>query len=317
MLKKFFNKYGIVERAVVNREHYTDFSRGSGFILFKESNSAQKVLDEEKPFILNNKIFYCQPCLLRNEVKNKKIDYSSSHHTDYSKKKSPDFQKLGRSVSRAKPKKKEKKRRQSIKSLDQNNNHQKKEEVSVDSPSERSYEDSWDLSNFVESERRKRKLRKIRSFHVHEFEKELKNEKRRRITPPSSIKGRETLFYSPPKFRPKQDDYVNKNRKQNYSNRPINFNKCRINPDYPERRATPCNFEFPETNVISSHLMLFKPEPVSPPKMSDCLDTLRKPGQPKNNYVLNRGELAWNVLRRKQNRRSRMECEPAMMMLEY
>lgn len=77
MLAQFFSRYGEIERVVVNREHYTNISRGSGFILFRNANSAQKVLNERRKFILNNKEFFCQPCLLRNEVNNQNAGFVS------------------------------------------------------------------------------------------------------------------------------------------------------------------------------------------------------------------------------------------------
>jgi RNA recognition motif-containing protein len=70
-LNKYFSQFGEVDRTVVNREHYTDKSRGSGFVLFKNSSSVKKVLEQEK-HVLNDKPFDCQPCLLREEVKKTK-----------------------------------------------------------------------------------------------------------------------------------------------------------------------------------------------------------------------------------------------------
>jgi len=86
MLYKYFSNFGEVERAVVNREHYTDKSRGSGFILFRSKDSAQRVLGFAQPHVLEGKQFDCQPCLLREEIKkgksslapNKKNETSST-----------------------------------------------------------------------------------------------------------------------------------------------------------------------------------------------------------------------------------------------
>lgn len=70
-LYEYFSQFGQVARTVVNREHYTDKSRGSGFVLFKSSKPIQLVLNKEE-HILNGKQFDCQPCLLREEVKKTK-----------------------------------------------------------------------------------------------------------------------------------------------------------------------------------------------------------------------------------------------------
>lgn len=88
-LKKYFSKFGQVVRTVVNREHYTDKSRGSGFVLFKSSKSATLVLQQES-HVLNGKSFDCQPCLLREEVqktkKEKRLKNLDSSSTQCSQK---------------------------------------------------------------------------------------------------------------------------------------------------------------------------------------------------------------------------------------
>lgn len=92
MLYSYFSNFGKVERAVVNREHYTDKSRGSGFVLFQSEDSAQRVLGFARNHVLEGKQFDCQPCLLREEIKkgkpsltpNKKIETSSSECSNQS-----------------------------------------------------------------------------------------------------------------------------------------------------------------------------------------------------------------------------------------
>lgn len=71
LLSEYFSQFGEVDRTVVNREHYTDKSRGSGFVLFNNSKAVQKVL-EQTNHVLLDKSFDCQPCLLREEVKKTK-----------------------------------------------------------------------------------------------------------------------------------------------------------------------------------------------------------------------------------------------------
>ena len=83
MLKQYFSKFGKVERAVVNKEHYTDKSRGSGFVLFCSFKSAQLALNFAQPHVLEGKQFDCQPCLLRDEIKQIKSSQKSSRQRDF------------------------------------------------------------------------------------------------------------------------------------------------------------------------------------------------------------------------------------------
>lgn len=71
-IKEYFSKFGRVNRAVVNKEHFTNKPRGSGFVIFHDVSSVAKVLSQSV-HILKGKQFDCQPCLLRDEIeKNKK-----------------------------------------------------------------------------------------------------------------------------------------------------------------------------------------------------------------------------------------------------
>ncbi len=45
-LVEYFAAFGIVERAVINREHGTEKHRGSGFVIFNDPSSAKKVLEK-------------------------------------------------------------------------------------------------------------------------------------------------------------------------------------------------------------------------------------------------------------------------------
>lgn len=297
MLKEYFSKYGKVERAVVNRQHYTDISRGSGFILFESPESAFKVLEEKKPFILNNKTFYCQPCLLRNEVKEKRKELMTASYQSNSE--SSNAKKIN---VEEKKKKRREKRRTSILSMNKSNM-----ENFASSPSERSLEEDFDVTNYVEKERNKRKLKKLNSYHNHRIEEPNSREIRieannipeeRKKRRQNYAKVENDLVYSPPSFTPKKDKYANKvievfNQKSNTQ---------KHHAMIPERKATPCNFEFFQNQQFESNLMLFKPEPVRVPKMEHYAENLRKQDQPIINYVLNRGEYAWDVLKRKMER---------------
>lgn len=76
-LRSYFEeKFGPVKRATVNREHFTDNSRGSGFVIFKKSSTAQAVLDSEEEHFLKGKVFSCQQCFSREEIKDIKKTYS-------------------------------------------------------------------------------------------------------------------------------------------------------------------------------------------------------------------------------------------------
>ena len=76
-LKKYFRSYGPIERATVNREHFTDISRGSGFVIFKMMEDAEALLEENADHILKGKKFNCQRCYSREEIKELKSSTSS------------------------------------------------------------------------------------------------------------------------------------------------------------------------------------------------------------------------------------------------
>lgn len=59
-------------RATVNREHFTDKSRGSGFVIFKSVATAEAVLSSDHEHSLKGKVFSCQQCFSREEIKEKK-----------------------------------------------------------------------------------------------------------------------------------------------------------------------------------------------------------------------------------------------------
>ena len=55
-LEEYFQKFGKIQNAVINREHYTNISRGCGFVLFENRESAAKVLETNNHFIEGRRI---------------------------------------------------------------------------------------------------------------------------------------------------------------------------------------------------------------------------------------------------------------------
>ena len=88
MLRDYFSQFGTVHRTVINREHYTDKSRGSGFVLFECCDSVKKVLDYPEKHVIDSKEFDCQPCLLQDKIEKmkeqqeKKSEKSGRTHTN-------------------------------------------------------------------------------------------------------------------------------------------------------------------------------------------------------------------------------------------
>jgi len=70
-LVKYFSTFGLVEKAIISREHYTDVSRGCGFIIFKSVKSAKKTLYFKGTHKLNGKQFGCKSCKSRDEINTK------------------------------------------------------------------------------------------------------------------------------------------------------------------------------------------------------------------------------------------------------
>lgn len=85
-IKAYFSKFGRVTRAVVNKEHYTNKPRGSGFVIFNEASSVKKVLSQSD-HILRGKKFDCQPCLLREEIEKSKKQNKKNQNNSVNEKK--------------------------------------------------------------------------------------------------------------------------------------------------------------------------------------------------------------------------------------
>lgn len=286
-LKEYFSKYGEVERATINREHYTDKSRGSGFILFSDSDSAKRALNDPSPHILNNKLFDCQPCLLRNEIKEKKKSFGSfgkfGYSTDNSKKSSINDFRMAEGENPP--------------SFGSFNNFDRRASSSsggnlspsIGESSSNEYEESMFIEErrfeIVENERRK--YSKYQWERVEEF-----NDRSNYFRNLSKDK----LCYYPPTYHPRKDDFVNKNeildviikntegRIKGITN---DNNEPEVTFELPKRCDTPCNFQVELPEEKNEHLMLYKPEPVQLPKQR-----MRLIGFPVDNYVLNMGNYA-------------------------
>lgn len=66
-LRAYFEKYGKISNAVINKEHYTNVSRGCGFVLFENKEAAAKAL-ESNDHSLDGRKIDVQECLLREEI---------------------------------------------------------------------------------------------------------------------------------------------------------------------------------------------------------------------------------------------------------
>lgn len=213
MLKEYFEKYGEVERTIINREHYTDRSRGSGFVLFVTVESAKKVLDETSPHVLKGKIFDCQPCLLRSEVKEKKNRSLNKfiYSTDNSKKSSINDLKNVQQISNRR--KKSYQYPMSANSLERNSNYS----GSIMSPSIGS-SNNLDESMFIEERRfeivqeQRRRYSNFTEHHVYQnlYTPHVYNNKVYSNLNPNNLSQDDRLCYNPPTYQPREFSYDNK-----------------------------------------------------------------------------------------------------------
>lgn len=79
-LAQYFNKFGIVEKVIISREHYTNISRGCGFVIFKSIKSAKKTLYFKGVHKLHGKQFGCKSCKSRDEVNEKAPKQNNFDH---------------------------------------------------------------------------------------------------------------------------------------------------------------------------------------------------------------------------------------------
>lgn len=60
-LKSYFEKFGNIERAFLNKEHDTNKSRGSGFVLFKSKHSVNRALAPGLEHIIHGELVSFNP----------------------------------------------------------------------------------------------------------------------------------------------------------------------------------------------------------------------------------------------------------------
>lgn len=70
-LMSYFKPFGAVSKVILNREHYTDISRGCGFVIFKKKASVKNLLSFKGKHFLRGKQFGCKICLPKEVVKEK------------------------------------------------------------------------------------------------------------------------------------------------------------------------------------------------------------------------------------------------------
>jgi RNA recognition motif-containing protein len=85
-LLNYFNNFGAVEKVIISREHYTDISRGCGFVIFKSIKSAKKTLYFKGAHKLHGKQFGCKSCKSREEINGKAPVKNSSQKLQKNKK---------------------------------------------------------------------------------------------------------------------------------------------------------------------------------------------------------------------------------------
>lgn len=84
-LIQYFKKFGRIEECKIYFENTNKKGsyKGYGFILFKDKDTMQKVLDEDEFHTINDCKFQCKPILLKDELKKvkegKMLDLSTTH----------------------------------------------------------------------------------------------------------------------------------------------------------------------------------------------------------------------------------------------
>lgn len=301
-LKAYFGRYGRVERAIINREHYTDKSRGSGFVLFADAEAADRVLQETSPHILEGKMFDCQPCLLRNEVKIKKKSLNNlGYSTDNSKKSSMNDIIKTNNIKR-------RQFRSSIKSLSRPSESQGGN-LSPSFGSSNNLEDSMFIEEkrFAVVQEQRRRYSHL-NHHPHIPQQPFYETYSHRSATsfnsssqiPISPQPEAYLCYKKPTYQPREDSFDNLRSSKShplnvYKNQKASKNQnCEPQNDHqglPPRCDTPCNFDVTVPSGLDSKLMLYRPDAVRTPHQVEY-SGVRSRGYPKANYVLNRGTYA-------------------------
>lgn len=81
MLEKYFAPYGEIIEAIVMKDKMTGYSRGFGFVKFKEPKSVQDVL-KARPHMLDNKKIDPKPCTpkgIQQQKKNAAMEHTQTH----------------------------------------------------------------------------------------------------------------------------------------------------------------------------------------------------------------------------------------------
>jgi RNA recognition motif-containing protein len=71
-LEEYFKAFGSVQKVILNREHYTDISRGCGFVIFNQKLSVTRLLGFQGKHFLRGKEFGCKVCLHKDEIRGNK-----------------------------------------------------------------------------------------------------------------------------------------------------------------------------------------------------------------------------------------------------
>ncbi|XP_030380716.1 RNA-binding protein 28 [Scaptodrosophila lebanonensis] len=75
-LRKICRKFGIVQYAIINREHISGHSKGTAFVKFKTKESADLCLQAGVEFVLMDQVLEPNPALSRDEIKTKQSESS-------------------------------------------------------------------------------------------------------------------------------------------------------------------------------------------------------------------------------------------------
>lgn len=68
-METYFEQFGDVESTNIIVEPNSQKSRGFGFIVFKDKDTIEEVLNHRDKHFLNKKWIDCKPALLREEIK--------------------------------------------------------------------------------------------------------------------------------------------------------------------------------------------------------------------------------------------------------
>jgi RNA recognition motif-containing protein len=67
-LEHYFKAFGTVDKVILNREHYTNVSRGCGFVIYKHRSSVKRLLGFKGKHFLKGKQFGCKVCIHKDDM---------------------------------------------------------------------------------------------------------------------------------------------------------------------------------------------------------------------------------------------------------